>query len=165
MNLHDLLSSGVTLIPFKAGQTIFKQGDKGDVMFILFEGIVDVVVGEKSIGSFEPVEIFGEMTVIEPGVRSASIVAQTDCTFASFNQKRFLILVQSKPEFALHIMRMLVERMRWMDESSKSNSAADKQEIAKLQEQLKALTTTTPPQSEPLEKAAEAVPAASAKTP
>ena len=118
MNLRELFPNDDSLVAFKAGTPIFKEGEKGDSMFILFEGIVDVMVGDNVIGSFEPIEVFGEMLVISPGPRSATVVAKTDCKFGSLNPKRFMLFIQSKPNFAQHIMEILVERIRWMNEEA-----------------------------------------------
>jgi len=133
MRLNDLLPISESYLVFKAGQTLFKEGDPGDFMFVLYEGMVEVRVQQKVIGVFEPIEIFGEMAAIDPQPRSATIVAQTDCRVARINQGRFLMLIQKKPEFALHIMQMLVERMRWMDSVAQNTSSEHAQEIEKLQ--------------------------------
>lgn len=103
---------------FKAGQAIFRQGEAGHLMFILVEGIVEVVVGENVVGAFEPIEVFGEMAVIDAGPRSATVLAKTDCKLVALNQSRFLYLIQQKPQLAIHIMRMLVDRIRWMNTTS-----------------------------------------------
>lgn len=115
LQLQEIFRNLDAYVPFKPGQVIFKEGDFGDVMYVLMEGLVDVVVKEKVVGTFEPIEILGEMAVIDAGPRSATVVAKSDCKLIGVNQKRFQFLVQQKPQFALHIMRILVERIRWMD--------------------------------------------------
>lgn len=125
--LLDIFKSPELLVPFKPGQTIFKEGEDGDTMFVLVEGVVEVLVGYKVVGAFEPVEIFGEMSVIDAGPRSATVRAKSYCKLAPVNQKRFLFLIQQKPQLALHIMKMLVERIRWMNSvaSGKGGLQAD----------------------------------------
>jgi CRP/FNR family transcriptional regulator, cyclic AMP receptor protein len=97
---------------FKPGEAIFREGEPGSQMFILVQGIVEVQVGNSIIGAFEPIEIFGEMAVIDAGPRSASVIAKTDCKLIAVNQSRFF--------FAIHIMSMLVERIRWMNSNTAS---------------------------------------------
>lgn len=113
--LQDIFKSPELLVPFKPGQPIFREGEYGDTMYVLVEGVVEVLVGYKVVGAFEPIEIFGEMSVIDAGPRSASVRAKTSCKLAPVNQKRFLFLIQQKPQLALHIMKILVERIRWMN--------------------------------------------------
>lgn len=105
---------------FKPGEAIFREGEPGSQMFILVQGIVEVQVGNSIIGAFEPIEIFGEMAVIDAGPRSASVIAKTDCKLIAVNQSRFLFLIQQKPQLAIHIMSMLVERIRWMNSNTAS---------------------------------------------
>ena len=113
--LREIFQSPELLVPFKPGQTIFREGEYGDTMYVLVEGVVEVVVGFKVVGAFQPVEIFGEMAVIDAGPRSATVRAKTYCKLAPVNQKRFVFLIQQKPQLALHIMKILVERIRWMN--------------------------------------------------
>ena len=139
MHIHGLFPSTEQPVPFKAGQTIFKEGDQGDFMYVLLEGTVEVIVHDKVVGAFDPVEVFGEMAIIDPRPRSATVLAKTACKLARINRPRFLALVQNKPEFALQIMQMLVDRIRWMDTVAATSGADHAQEIQKLQEEVKSL--------------------------
>jgi len=139
MRLDTLLPQSEPCVSLKPGQTIFKEGDLGDYTVVLVDGCVEVHVQNRIVGAFEPIEIFGEMAVIDPGPRSATVVAKTNCRFARINKSRFLLLVQNKPEFALQIMQMLVERMRWMDSSATTMNADHKQEVEKLHQEIREL--------------------------
>ena len=119
MRLDDIVRSSEPVTAFKAGDTIFREGEPGDFMYILVEGQVEVVVRGVAVGIFEPVEVFGEMAVIDPKPRSAAVVAKTNCRLIAINQKRFLFLIQQKPQFAIDLMKILVERIRWMDTQTK----------------------------------------------
>ena len=151
MNLNELSLTQESQIIFKPGQTIFKEGELGDFMFVLLEGTVDVQVREKSVGTFEPVEAFGEMAVIEPSPRSATIIAKTNCRLARINKGRFLVLVRNRPEFALHVMTMLVERIRWMDSVSASSTSEHAEELEKLRATADELRATIETQKEQIQ--------------
>jgi CRP-like cAMP-binding protein len=60
--------------------------------------------------------IFGEMALIEKDRRTATAVARTDSTVVAVDERRFLFLVQQTPNFSLHVMRVLSDRLRRMDE-------------------------------------------------
>jgi CRP/FNR family cyclic AMP-dependent transcriptional regulator len=151
MQLKDLSLTSESQVVFKPGQTVFKEGEPGDFMYILLEGTVEVQVQGKVVGAFEPVEAFGEMAVIDPSPRSATVVASTNCRLARINKGRFLILVRNRPEFALHIMTMLVERIRWMDSVSATSTLEHAQEIENLRTMTRGLRATIEAQQEQLE--------------
>lgn len=99
-------------LSFAAGQTIFSKGDLGDVMYAVQEGEVAIYVGDTLIDTHGPGGIFGEMAIIDAAPRSATAVAQTDCTLVPITQQRFEFLVQQTPRFAVNVMRIMAERMR-----------------------------------------------------
>ncbi|MDA1274047.1 MAG: cyclic nucleotide-binding domain-containing protein [Verrucomicrobia bacterium] len=122
MRIEDCFteSSGRTVV--KAGDTVFKEGQHGDLMYVLLRGVVDIFISGQLVGTFEAVEIIGEMAVIDPGPRSATVIAKTDCHFVTLNQKRFLLLTEHKPDFAIHVMKVLVERIRWLNAAAEAPS-------------------------------------------
>jgi CRP-like cAMP-binding protein len=95
-----------------AGNVIFEAGDPGKVMYVVLEGEVEIRLNDKPVSTVGPGEFFGEMALLEPGPRSASAVARSDCRLAPVSQARFLLLAQQTPQFSLHVMRVLVERLR-----------------------------------------------------
>ena len=62
-------------------------------------------------------EIFGELALIDTQIRSASAIAKTDCQLIPVNERRFIFLTQQHPFFALHVMRILAQRLRKWTES------------------------------------------------
>jgi CRP-like cAMP-binding protein len=60
--------------------------------------------------------IFGEMALIEKENRVATATARTDAKIVSVDETRFLFLVQQTPNFSLHVMRVLSDRLRKMNE-------------------------------------------------
>jgi len=101
---------------FAAGQPIFIEGQPGDVMYMVKEGEVDLFIHGKVVETLGPGGILGEMALIDRKPRSASAVARTDCQLVPINEGRFQFLVQQTPYFSLEVMRVLVHRLRRMDE-------------------------------------------------
>ena len=97
---------------FSAGEKIFNEGDSGDYMYGVIEGDVEIIRDGKVIDTIGPGGIFGEMALIDHTGRSAAAVAKTDCKAAQINEKRFYFLVQQTPNFALHLLRILTDRVR-----------------------------------------------------
>jgi CRP/FNR family cyclic AMP-dependent transcriptional regulator len=106
-------------VAFKAGDTIISEGDEGDTAFFIVSGAVDVAVGRanpKIVGRLQTGEVFGEMSLIEPGPRSATVTAacDTECLAASYQD--FISAIEENPERAVGFMKTLVRRLRKMNE-------------------------------------------------
>jgi CRP/FNR family cyclic AMP-dependent transcriptional regulator len=97
---------------FRAGALIIKEGEPGDVMYIVKEGTVEVRVGSRVMETVEPGGIVGEIALIDAKARSASVVAKTDCRLLPVDEEQFVLLVQKMPYFALQVMRVLADRLR-----------------------------------------------------
>ena len=54
----------------------------------------------------------GELGLVEHAPRSATVTALTDCEFLPIDAKRFQFLVQQTPNFSLHVMKVMAERLR-----------------------------------------------------
>jgi len=102
--------------PVDAGTVIFTKGDTRDFMYAVVEGQVDIIVNGKVVETVEPGGIFGEMALIQTEPRTATAIAKTSSKLVPVDERRFLFLVQQTPNFALHVMRVLSERLRRMDE-------------------------------------------------
>ncbi len=101
---------------FAAKENIFEEGQEGDCMYIVKEGEVDLYYRGKFLATIQKGGIFGEMALIDSLSRSASAVAKTDCQLVPVDEKHFTRLVQETPAFALQVMRILVQRLRIMNE-------------------------------------------------
>ncbi len=114
MNLCSLFNSSKNIQSFSAGTVIFSEGSIGDSMYVVLEGVVEARVGNNGF-PIQQGEFFGEMALIDDRPRSATTVAKTDCRLAVVNEREFLFLVQQTPFFGLHVMRVLVDRLRAMN--------------------------------------------------
>ncbi|MGH8119723.1 MAG: Crp/Fnr family transcriptional regulator [Gammaproteobacteria bacterium] len=115
MNTLDLFKDDTEFTEFRAGETIFREGEPGDSMYVVMEGSVDVMVGDEKFIVTGPGEILGEMALIDSSKRSATAIARKDCKLVPINEKRFSALVRQTPAFAIHVMTILAERLRRMN--------------------------------------------------
>ena len=112
MKLPNIFAKNAAPVFYRAGSTIFEIGQPRDAMFIVQEGEVEIKVGDKTVETVSVDEFFGEMALIDGGMRSATAVAKTDCALVPINEKQFLFMVQETPFFALRVMRTLTARLR-----------------------------------------------------
>jgi hypothetical protein len=107
-------------VSFKAGDTIIAEGDEGDTAFFIVSGSVEVSIGRgadvRTIGVLQTGEVFGEMCLIEPGPRSATIKAVTDTDCLATSYEEFIAAIEESPERAVGFMKTLVRRLRQMND-------------------------------------------------
>ena len=106
----------VRTVCFQSGVKIFQEGEPGTEMYVVLKGDVELSVGGKIIASVGKGGILGEMAIIDNNPRSATAYARTDCELIVINEERFLALVHERPGFAIEVMKVLVGRLRLMDE-------------------------------------------------
>ena len=103
-------------VAFKAGETIISEGDEGDTAYFIVSGAVDVTIGygakARMVGRLETGEVFGEMCLIEPGPRSATITAASDTECLAASYQDFITSIEENPERAVGFMKTLVRRLR-----------------------------------------------------
>jgi CRP-like cAMP-binding protein len=109
-------ASSMQVDAYGASQSIFQEGDEGDCMYIVKEGEVDLLYKGKLLATVMPGGIFGEMALIDYLPRSATAIAKSECRLIPVDEKHFARLVQETPAFALQVMRVLVQRLRLMNE-------------------------------------------------
>jgi CRP-like cAMP-binding protein len=107
---------GLTL---PAGETIFRQGEKSRIMYIIQEGKVRIYREaqgmERTLAVLGPGEFFGEMAMFNNRPRSATAVALSDLLLLAFDKTAFEKLVFNNFGIALHIIRTLAHRLQQAD--------------------------------------------------
>ena len=115
MDLLELFHHQLDVLSIPAGQALFKEGEQGNFMYVLMSGTAEISIRNRVMETAVPGTIVGEMAIIDENVRSATVIATSDCTFLPIERERFNFLVQQKPEFALHVMKVLTARLRRTD--------------------------------------------------
>ena len=112
-----LANAGFPPASYNPGEAIFVAGDKGDKMYVVRTGEVEVERDGKIVETLSSGGIFGEMALIDGSPRAATARAKTACEVAPITEKTFLFLVHETPFFAIAVMRTLADRLRRMDQS------------------------------------------------
>ena len=107
-------------VSFKAGDTIIVEGDDGDTAFFIVSGSVEVIIGQganaRAVDTLQTGEVFGEMCLIEPGPRSATVRAATDTQCLAASYEEFIAAIEENPARAVGFMKTLVRRLRLMND-------------------------------------------------
>ncbi len=100
--------------PVAEGLLLFRQGDIGEELFIVREGIVKGYVGlpngkTRHVADFEMGDFFGEMAIIENDVRSATCEIQQDGELLTLSKENFFNLVNREPDIAIKVMYQMLK--------------------------------------------------------
>lgn len=97
---------------FEAGEKIFLEDDAADAMYMVRSGRVDVITYGTVLENVRSGGIFGEMALIDDGVRCAAAIATEPTEVVIIDKPAFLAIIRSEPQFALRVMSLLATRLR-----------------------------------------------------
>jgi CRP-like cAMP-binding protein len=122
----DRLASLATRRSFDKGEVVFAQGDPGDALYGVAAGRVRISASgaagqEVFLNIMEPGDTFGEIAVMDGLPRTASATALDAATLVIVKRSDFLDLVEREPKLAIHLLKLLCERLRWTSELVEEN--------------------------------------------
>src|SRR5438046_7353004 len=94
MHPAELVSRDDDPVRLAPGQTLFREGETGDCMYVLLEGSADVFVGEVLVESVTPGVLLGEMALVDSSLRTATGVATMPARLARIDERRLHFLVR-----------------------------------------------------------------------
>ena len=101
---------------FQAGDYIFKEGETGGYAYLLEEGSVEIVKltpkGLSVLVTLQKGTLFGEMAIIEGGLRSAGAKAVTFVSVKEIDSSDFLAYIRGKPQVALNLLKRMSFNLR-----------------------------------------------------
>lgn len=101
---------------FAKGSVIFAEEDVADYMYLIVSGQVRLSMHGEPMAMEQAGGFVGEMALIGQRKRSATATAMTDCEMAPLSKDAFLDMLRNQPEFALHVMAVLADRLRLTNE-------------------------------------------------
>jgi CRP/FNR family transcriptional regulator, cyclic AMP receptor protein len=113
----EALARSLEPVEFPRGHQIFAEGEQGDRLYIILAG--KVKIGRRSPDGREnllavmgPSDMFGELSVFDPGPRTSSVTAVTDVKAVSLDRAALHKWIIERPEIAEQLLRVLARRLR-----------------------------------------------------
>ncbi|MDQ4007054.1 MAG: cyclic nucleotide-binding domain-containing protein, partial [Actinomycetota bacterium] len=111
------LRASMTQTRIRRGEVLFREGDSGDRLFVVSDG--KVKLGRTSSDGREnllailgPGQMFGELSLFDPGPRSATVTAVTDVTMLVLSHDEMVRWLSGRPEVARGLLSQLAGRLR-----------------------------------------------------
>ena len=111
------LRASMTETKIRRGEVLFREGDSGDRLFVVSDG--KIKLGRTSSDGREnllailgPGQMFGELSLFDPGPRSATVTAVTDVTMLVLSHDEMVRWLSGRPEVARGLLSQLAGRLR-----------------------------------------------------
>jgi small-conductance mechanosensitive channel/CRP-like cAMP-binding protein len=121
---RQMLIQRMRRVRFAAGETIIRQGEPGDSLYLIHLGEVAVMLGTDGgaheVATLGPTNFFGEISLVTGEPRAATCLAKSDVVAYVVDHSAFQALLERRPELAEEISRILARRMTALTEKSES---------------------------------------------
>ncbi len=105
-----------TQLSFGPGDTIVKEGDPGDGLYLILSGSAQVIRGSradnlKPLGTLGPFRSFGEVSLLVDQPRAASVVATTPLRCVKLTRSQLALVEEKEPKLAVRLYRLVAESL------------------------------------------------------
>jgi CRP-like cAMP-binding protein len=108
-------------IAVKAGKVLVEEGKPGHEFFLIEDGTAEVRRNNRKVATLGRGQFFGELSLLDRGPRSATVVAHTDMTLVVLGQREFLGVIDEVPAMAHKLLAALAGRLREADSRALSH--------------------------------------------
>ncbi len=116
------LLANMVSVKIPKGTILFAEGDGGDQLYVIAEGKLKLGTSsgdgrENLLSILGPGEMFGELSLFDPGPRTSTATAVTDAKLLSLGQEKLLPWLAENPKVSLQLLASLAQRLRRTNEA------------------------------------------------
>lgn len=116
------LRASMDSVKISKGGILFKEGDEGEHVYVIHEGKLKLGTSsgdgrENLLSILGPGEMFGELSLFDPGPRTSTATAVTDAKLFSLSHEKLIPWLKGNPEVSLHLLTRLAQRLRRTNEA------------------------------------------------
>jgi CRP-like cAMP-binding protein len=116
------LLANMVSVKISKGSVLFAEGDEGDQLYVIAEGKLKLGTSsgdgrENLLSILGPGEMFGELSLFDPGPRTSTATVVTDAKLLSLGQEKLLPWLAENPKVALQLLARLAQRLRRTNEA------------------------------------------------
>jgi CRP/FNR family cyclic AMP-dependent transcriptional regulator len=111
------LTATSEVVNYMAGHSIVREGEEGDSFFVVLAGQAKVVVKGRTVSRTLPGDHFGEISLLDGGPRTATVVSETPMTMLLITRNGFQKALKEDPELTIALMESLARMIRRVDRS------------------------------------------------
>ena len=116
------LRASMDSVKISKGNILFAEGDEGDHLYVILEGKLKLGTSsgdgrENVLSILGPGEMFGELSLFDPGPRTSTATAVTDAKLLSLGHDKLIPWLRQNPDVALQLLARLSQRLRRTNEA------------------------------------------------
>ena len=108
-------------IEVKQGKVLVEEGKPGHEFFLIEDGTAEVRRNNRKVATLARGQFFGELSLLDRGPRSATVIANSDMTLVVLGQREFLGVIDEVPAMAHKLLAALAGRLREADSRALSH--------------------------------------------
>jgi CRP-like cAMP-binding protein len=118
----EALRATMTDIRIEKGDTLFHEGEPGDRLYVIVDGKIKLGASsgdgrETLLAVLGPGEMFGELSLFDPGPRTSTATALTPAHLMALGHDDLMPWLRGRPEVARSLLRALAKRLRRTNEA------------------------------------------------
>jgi CRP-like cAMP-binding protein len=116
------LRASMDSVKIAKGSILFKEGDDGEHLYVIIDGKLKLGTSsgdgrENLLSILGPGEMFGELSLFDPGPRTSTATAVTDAKLLSLGHEKVIPWLKQNPEVSLQLLTRLSQRLRRTNEA------------------------------------------------
>jgi CRP-like cAMP-binding protein len=116
------LRASMDSVKITKGSILFKEGDDGEHLYVIIDGKLKLGTSsgdgrENLLSILGPGEMFGELSLFDPGPRTSTATAVTDAKLLSLSHEKVIPWLRQNPEVSLQLLTRLSQRLRRTNEA------------------------------------------------
>jgi CRP-like cAMP-binding protein len=102
---------------FMAGHVVVEEGTDGDGFYVVLSGQAKITANGRTVHRVLPGDHFGEISLLDGGPRTATVVTETPMEMLKMTRARFMKALAADPELSMAVLESLARMLRRVDRS------------------------------------------------
>lgn len=111
----QIVARHMQVLAVQAGTVVMREGDHGDAFYVVLEGRARVEAGGREVNVLGPGDHMGELALLDPAPRNATVIADGDMTVSVIDARTFAAIVRDVPAMTGKLLAALARRLRQRD--------------------------------------------------
>jgi CRP-like cAMP-binding protein len=111
----QIIARHMQVVSVPEGTVLMREGEHGDAFFVVLEGSARMARGGRRVGEVGPGEHVGELALLDPAPRSATVTALGPMTVGAIDARTFAAIVRDVPALTIKLLAALARRLRERD--------------------------------------------------